>query len=674
MITSRLPAIFYGADYNPEQWPEDVWLDDMRLMRQAGVNLVSIGIFSWARLQSAPDRFHFEWLDRLMDLLAAHEIAADLATATASPPAWLTRLHPSVLPELADGTRYWPGARQAYNPSSQAYRDACATLVRALATRYAGHPALAMWHVNNEYACHVAADYGDESAAAFRRWLQSRYGTLDELNAHWGTAFWSQHYYDWAEILPPRQTATYGNPGQMLDFQRFSSDQVLDCFRLEKNILREITPDLPITTNFMGAFKPLDYVTWARELDFVSWDSYPEPREDPAHAAGQHDLMRSLGGGKPFVLMEQVTTQVNWRDRNRLKPPGHMRLLSYQAVAHGADGILFFQWRQSRAGAEKYHGSMVGHRGDDTQRCFRESAELGQELSQLAELVDTRVRADVGILFDYENWWALELPSKPNADVRYLEQIGHFTEALFAANVATDFVFAATDFAAYRVIVAPALYLLDTTLATKLEEFVSAGGTLVVSFFSGIVDPSDRVHLGGYPGPLRRLLGVEVEEFECLYADRPNRLATTHEGLAPQYEATLWADVLRSEGAEVLATFQEDFLAGRPAVTRNAHGTGTAYYVGTASEPAFYRDLLAGILRDQAITGPLTAPAGVELTVRHGDGASYLFVLNHNEDPVELNDPALVGHDLLTGSDVTATLRLEPKAVAIIRRPSHLAT
>lgn len=655
--------ILFGGDYNPEQWPEEVWHDDMRLMKLARVNFVTVGVFSWAKLQSAPGRFHFDWLDRLMDLLAANGIRADLATATATPPPWLTRLHPEILPVTAQGTMLWPGSRQHYNPSSRAYRDACAELVGALATRYKAHPALAVWHVNNEYGCHVQSDYSDESATAFREWLCERYGSLEALNEHWGTAFWGQHYYDWLEVLPPRETPTFPNPGQSLDWMRFSSDAMLECFLSEVRILREITPQIPITTNFVSWIKPFDYRKWARHLDFVSWDAYPEPLGDNHDLAFTNDYMRSLKDGLPFALMEQAATQVNWRPRNPLKPPGVMRLWSLQTVAQGADLIGFFQWRQSRAGAEKYHGAIVGHSGGEEARAFREVAGLGSELEKLAPVIDARIAAEVAIYQDTENWWALEMPSKPWPENQYLEQLRRFHAPLTDANIPVDFVFTDSDLSKYKLVLAPACYLVQPGLGEKFEQFVAAGGVLVLTFFSGIVDPSDRVLLGGYPAPFRKVLGIEVLEWNPLMPDGTNSMSV----FGKTYTVRNWTEIVRADKAEVVATFQGDWFAGGPALTRNRFGKGEAWYLATQVEEGFHADFLARLCAGAAIHPTIKAPAGVQAIVRENTSGKFLFLLNHTTDRVEFSDESIAGQNLLTGLDVEGSVPLLPRDVAVIK-------
>ena len=669
-MIAGIPHVLYGGDYNPEQWPEEVWLEDARLMREAGVNLVSIAIFSWSRLEPRPEEYEFAWLDRVIELLHAHGIRIGLATATASPPPWLARLHPESLPVTADGVRLWPGSRQAYCPSSPAYREAAAALVRRLAERYGDHPALAMWHVNNEYGCHVAECYCEDSARAFRAWLQRRYNSLEALNEAWGTAFWSQDYGDWDEVQPPRRTPSYANPSQQLDFRRFSSDALLECFELERSILADLTPDVPVTTNFMGLFKPLDYWRWAAREDIVSHDSYPDPADSgaPADAAATYDLMRSLGGGRPWLLMEQTPSAVDWRPQNALKRPGQMRLWSYQALARGADGVLFFQWRAQRYGAHKFHGAMLPH-GGTSSRVWREVKELGQELARLEPVLGSRVPAAAAIVLDWESWWALELETaKPSVDVRLLDQLRSYYRPLHAANVAVDFVRPEGDLSSYRLLLVPNLYLVRDATAASLERFVADGGTLVISFMSGIVDERDHIRPEGYAGALRRVLGLEVEEFDAYPPEKTNRIVTLE---GESYRCDLWSDVIELRGAEAVATYEDDFYAGLPAVTRHRFGAGTSYYLGTRPEESYMAALLGGVCGEADVTAPLAAPAGVEVLRREGDGRSFLFALNHGPEPAELQLPG-TARDLLNGEERDGRVVVGPLDVAVLEETAVL--
>ncbi|NUT36025.1 MAG: beta-galactosidase [Hamadaea sp.] len=661
----HLSRIHYGGDYNPEQWPQGVWAEDMKLMTGAGVSLVSVGIFSWATVEPTPGAYDFGWFDTVMDNLAANDIGASLATMTASPPPWLSRLHPEILPQRADGTVLWHGSRQHYCPSSPIYRDHAGRLVEQIATRYAGHPALKIWHIGNEYGCHVRQCFCDVSADDFRRWLQDRYGDVDALNEAWSTTFWSQRYSDWAEVLPPRATPTFANPAHRLDFARFSDDAILQCYLLERDIIRRHSPDVPVTTNFIGlVHKPIDSYRWAAEQDVVSLDSYPDPYDPRSHveAAFGYDLIRSAKGGQPWLLMEQAPSAVNWRQRNAPKASGVMRLWSWQAIAQGADAVLFFQWRQAQGGAEKFHSAMVPHGGPDT-RTHREVQALGHELAAVAEVAGSRVRADVAFLHDWDNWRAVEGDAHPGV-VDYLQAHRAHYDALFDAHVTCDVVSPQAELSAYKMVVVPNLYLMPAAVAEKLAAFVAAGGTLVVSFFSGIVDEAERAYLGGYPGPLREVLGLKIDEFWPLQVGTTTALDLAGE----RRTGSIWSEWIDLEGARPVATFAEGELAGRPAVTRHEYGNGVAWYLGTRPEPATMRALLDLARADAGVEPVLPGlPDGVQAIVRHADERDYLFLLNHSEAAAEVR-LATAGTDLLTGGGATVeTVTLAPRGVAVIR-------
>ncbi|GLZ13465.1 beta-galactosidase [Actinomadura sp. NBRC 104425] len=660
-------TIMFGGDYNPEQWPPSVWAEDMKLMAEAGVTLVTVGVFAWASVEPRPGEYDFGWFDRVMDNLADHGIGACLATMTASPPPWLSRLHPEVLPVRADGTRLWPGARQHYCPSSPVYREHARRLAEQVARRYAGHPALRLWHIGNEYGCHVRQCYCEVSAADFRRWLRDRYGDIDALNRAWSTAFWSQRYDDWEEINPPRTTPTFVNPAHRLDFERFSDDAILACYLSERDAVRRHSPDVPVTTNFTGlVHKPIDSFRWAAEQDVVSLDSYPDPYDPRAHvdAAFAYDLVRSAGSGRPWLLMENAPSAVNWRPRNAPKPPGLMRLWCWQAVAQGADAVLFFQWRQAAGGAEKFHSAMVPHGGPGT-RTHREVRALGAELAAVPELAGTRVRADVAILHDWDSWRAVEGDAHP-APIDLLDAHRAHYAPLFDAHVTCDVVPPTADLTAYRLVVVPNLYLMTGDVGARLTRYVAGGGHLLVSFFSGIVDESERVHPGGYPAPLREVLGLHVEEFWPL--DGPTHIDMGGE----RHEAALWSEWIDVEGARPVATFTEGPLAGRPAVTRHAYGDGVAWYLATRPAPAAMRRLMDRARADAGVRPVLPGlPPGVQAVVRHGPEHRYLFLLNHGAEPasVRLTEPA---PDLLADpAEPVETVELAPRAVAVLRHPRH---
>jgi beta-galactosidase len=631
--------MWFGGDYNPEQWPREVWADDLRLMHEAGVTVVTVGVFSWALLEPREGEFDFGWLDDVLDGLHDAGIGVDLATATASPPPWMALHHPDILPVTRDGVQLSPGSRQHYSPSSSTYRRLAERLVRAMAQRYGTHPALVAWHVNNEYGCHVSHSYDDESAAAFRAWLERRYGDIGTLNEAWGTAFWSQWYGSFDEILPPRAAPTFGNPAHLLDFDRFSSDALRELYRAEAAILREVTPQIPITTNFMGFFKGADYWSWADDMDFISDDAYPDPADpfSPIYYAATRDLMRSLGRGKPWVLMEQATSAVNWRRRNAPKPPGMNRILSLQAVARGADGIMYFQWRQSRAGAEKFHSGMVPHFGEDS-RIFRDTAALGGELGGFGDLIGTTLKAQVAIVFDWDAWRLLEQQAVPAA-ADYRQLVLGWYRSLWQKGVLVDFVHPHSDLSSYEVVFAPAMFVAGTATQESLDAFVSSGGRLVMTALSAIVDERAHVHLGGYLGGLRTTLGVAIEEFAPLAG--PDLAAT---GLAPvpttavtgeiSGDAILWREWVHTSTASVLSTFDDPLLDGWPAITANDRGDGRAWYVATVlGEPATDA-VVDRVLEDAGISGEPERRPQVEVVRRGG----RTFTLDHATGEATIED------------------------------------
>ncbi|MEJ8648594.1 beta-galactosidase [Streptomyces sp. MS1.AVA.3] len=665
-------GIRFGGDYNPEQWPEEVWAEDLKLMKAAHVTMVTAGIFSWAKVEPRSGAWDFGWFDRVMDGLAGAGIAVCLATMTASPPPWLSHAHPEILPEDADGRRRWPGGRQHYCPSSPVYRAHAVRLVEQLATRYAGHPALALWHVGNEYGCHTRQCYCTVSADDFRSWLRARYGSVDVLNAAWSTAFWSQAYGDFDEVLPPRTAPTFPNPAQQLDYLRFGDEALRACYLAEKAVLDRVTPEVPVTTNLMPQHKPVDAFAWSAHMDTMALDFYQDPYapDDHIRAGYVFDLMRSARSGQPWMLLEQAPGAVNWRPRNGPKPPGAMRLWSWQAIAQGADAVLYFQWRQSLGGAEKFHSAMLPHGGTDT-RIFREVTDLGRELASVPGIEGTRSRAGVALLADWHSWWALELDSKPSTALDHSRIALDHYRPLFEAGVACDVVPPQRELSGYRLVVAPNLYLLTADDAQRLASYVRDGGQLLVSFFSGIVDAHDRVHPGGCPAPLRELLGLRVEEFWPL---DEGQSVVVGDGVRTG-RADLWSEVIDLEGAEALAHFTDGDLAGRPAVTRHAYGRGTVWYVGTRLDAALMRALLDDVRAAAGVTPVLPGlPNGVQATVREGLGGRYVFLLNHGARTVEVGLPApmrdaLAGMDATGGAGAVDRVTLSARGVAVLTEP-----
>lgn len=658
--------IAYGGDYNPEQWPEDVWDEDVRLMREAGVTLVTVGVFSWARLEPRPGARDFGWLDRVLDLLHAGGVGVCLATPTASPPPWMGARHPETLPRDENGTTVWYGSRNQFCASSPTYREHALRITEDLAARYAEHPALRMWHVGNEYGTHC---WCDQTARHFRRWLRERYGTLDALNDAWGTAFWSQRYDSWEELIPPRRAQYHLNPTQLLDFRRFTSDALLECFTAERDVLRRHTPGTPVTTNFMPLFAGQDGWRWAAEEDVVSVDLYPDARSEVAGAAYGalvQDLTRSQAGG-PWALLEQATGAVTFRGVNPPKPAGLLRLWSLQAVARGADAVCFFQWRASRQGSEKFHSAMVSHAGAHG-RTFQQVRQLGADLAALDAVTGSPVPAEVAVLHDWDSWWASGAPGRPSNRLDHAELLGRWHAALWAGHRTTDLAHPEGDLCGYRLVVVPNLYLLSDTALDRLTGYVHAGGSLVCGFFSGVVDGDDRVRAGGVDARLRDLLGLAtVHDWWPLESGERRSLASAALGT---FRGELWSEDLETAGARTVAHYTDGELAGRPAITRHTAGSGTAWYVSTLPEPNALRALLERAATVAGVPPTLPGlPAEVE-AVRRGE---LLFLLHHGQAEITValdppgTRPTPSYTDVLTGALHRGHLTLGRYGVAVLR-------
>ncbi|WP_243076447.1 beta-galactosidase [Microbacterium sp. SS28] len=665
--------MLYGADYNPDQWPEDVWDEDVRLMREAGVNIVSLGIFAWSRLQPAEGEWDFDWLDTVIAKLHAGGIQVNLATATASPPPWVSAQYPETLPTDESGASYWPGSRQHFAPSSPTYRRLAGELVRRLAERYARHPAVVMWHVGNEFGCHLWMDYSDAARDAYRAWLREGYGTIDALNAAWGTSFWSQRYDHFDEIFPPRLAPYSHNPSSMLDFRRFTSDMLLECYLMERGILIEAGATQPITTNFMGPFKPADYSRWAPHMDVIADDCYPDPSNPNRvrDAAFQRDLVRSLKPGVPWLLWEQATDAVNWRPSNPGKKPGVLVAETAQSIARGADGIMFFQWRQSRAGSEKFHSAMLPHAGTQTQT-WRAVTDLGARLGALPELPPPGRDARTALIFDWENWWAVEERDHPT-QVDYLALVLEWYGALHARGIQVDIVAPERVDAGYDLVIAPALYLLRDEGAEALRSFVEDGGTLLAGPFTDIVDQHDQFRAGGFLTQLGPLLGVRFEDFGALPGASTGGMGVGA-GVGAQianaaggsvvsvrfgdrsFGGRLVAESVHAEAAEVVATFGDGLAAGGPALTRNPHGLGEAWYVATMPDTEGLDAVVSAVLAASGVRPVVeNLPAGVE-AARRGD---LVTVVNHGDESAEI---AIEGTDAETGAPLGVRV-LAPQGV-----------
>ena len=646
-LAGQQARIWYGGDYNPDQWPEEVWDDDVRLMKKAGVNLVSVGIFSWAKIETSEGVYDFDWLDRIISKLGEAGIAVDLASATASPPMWLTQAHPEVLWKDYRGDVCQPGARQHWRPTSPVFREYALKLCRAMAEHYKDNPYVVAWHVSNEYGCHNRFDYSEDAERAFQKWCEERYGTIDAVNDAWGTAFWAQRMNDFTEIVPPRfiGDGNFMNPGKLLDFKRFSSDALKAFYVAERDVLAEITPDLPLTTNFMvsAAGSVLDYDDWGREVDFVSNDHYFIPGE--AHLdelAFSASLVDGIARKDPWFLMEHSTSAVNWRPVNYRKEPGQLVRDSLAHVAMGADAVCYFQWRQSKAGAEKFHSAMVPHAGEDS-AVFRDVCELGADLNKLSDegILGSRLaKSRVAVVFDYESEWATEHTATPTQHVHHVDEPLAWFRALADQGVTADVVPVRGAWDGYEMVVLPSVYLLSEETTRRVRDYVVGGGRLVVTYYTGISDEKDHVWLGGYPGSIRDVVGVRVEEFMPMgddFTGVPDRLELSNGAVAHDI-----ADVIGSvDGtATVLETFKDDpwtGMDGAPAIVAHTFGEGRSVYVGAR----LGRDGIALSLPEILDSLGMAEAGGNDGRVLHveregANGSRFVFSFNRTHETVRV--------------------------------------
>jgi beta-galactosidase len=654
-------ALSFGGDYNPEQWPEQVWAEDMALMAEAGVNLVTVGVFAWCRYEPSDGQFEFGWLDRLLDLLHENGIRVDLGTPTAAVPMWLHRQHPEILPQDEFGHPLAPGGRLGWCPSSPVFRRYALRVVEKLAAHVAGHPAVAMWHVSNELGGGNARCHCTVSADAFRHWVQQRYTSVEAVNEAWGMAFWGNSYSSFAEIVTPGGRTAH-NPGHLLDFERFSSDALFDHYRAEKRLLKELTPDLPVTTNFMVGLGPdvVDYARWAPEMDIVGNDHYtygPDPLRHQA-LAFSGDRMRGISDGGPWMLMEHAAGAASWHPINLAKPPGELLRHGLAHVARGSDSVMYFQWRASKSGTEQFHSAMLPHTGRDT-RMFRAITELGGHLTRLAEIKDTKVAGvQVALLHDNEAGWALRSGLKPVRELGYADTARAIHRALFDRTVTVDVLPAWADLTGYALVVVPGLFLVSDANASRIARYAEAGGTVLVTWNSGIVDEHNTVRTGGYPGAFRELIGASSEEFFPLEAGR-------QVGLDNGWRAGRWSELVRAHDADVVARYTGGGLDGVPAVTRRPlAGGGAAWYLSTDLDEGSLDELLGRLLDDTGVTPVTSASPGVEAVRRSAGQRSYLFLINHTDAE---GSAAGRGVDLLTGERHDGTVALPPGTVAVLR-------
>lgn len=676
--TTRFGRILHGGDYNPEQWPRGVWAEDMRLMDMAHVNATTIGVFSWVSLEPEEGVFQFDWLDDVMDMLHRHGKLAVLATPSAAMPAWFAEKYPEARRTGPDRVRKLHNNRVNHCWTSPVFRAATKAMAHRLAERYKDHPALAMWHVSNEYGGEC---YCDLCESAFREWLKVKFDDdLDKLNAAYWTKFWSHTYTDWSQIhapgLPYGETAIHGLD---LDWKRFTSDQTVSFFLNESEPIRKLTPDVPVTTNMMGTYPGIDYWKLAPHVDIISWDSYPGFTDGPLSVADwigvafSHDLNRTLKK-QPFMLIECTPSSSNWYNVMQLKRPGMHRMEGLQAIAHGSDAVMYFQWRQSRGSQEKFHGGVVQHDGSSQARVFREVADLGETLANLGSIVGATVTADVALVYDWENAWAVEGACGPKlGGMGYKGAILDHYRPFWECGVPVDIIDSDQAFKPYRLVVAPMLYMLKPGVADRIAQFVESGGVFVATYWTGVADENDLALLGGWPGDLRHVFGVRSEEIDPLFEGHTVRLRAKEGnslGLSGAFHAHGLCQLLTTDGAETLAEYTSEFYAHTPCLTRNLFGEGEAFFVASRNEQSLTNQFLKLLLKRIGIKPVLKAelPDGVTAQQRTNGQEDFIFVINCNAEP----QTVIVGErENLTefdGARVGETLVLEPYAVKLLVR------
>jgi beta-galactosidase len=665
--------MYIGVDYYPEHWPQERWETDARLMREAGFNIVRLAEFAWIDFEREEGRYEFDWLDKALEILGRNGIAAILGTPTAAMPAWVAHKYPEVMAMEKNGERLAWGVRKNNCFSTPVYRRLSQSITRAMATHFAANPAIIGWQTDNEFGGPVC--YCEMCRAAFQNWLRGRHGSLDELNRAWGTHFWGEKYTAWEEIVLPTDDSTY-NPSLLLDFKRFNSWQNVTFQAEQVAILRQVCPGHFVTHNFMGLFSELNYYDLAKDLDFVSWDNYPVGGKPdiPTYASGAADIMRGLKR-QNFWIMETTAGPAGWGAMGRNPRPGEIRKVALQQVAHGCDNLIWFRWRTCTAGREQYWHGLLGHDGVPRRR-YQEAAQTAAEMRKLEPaLSGTTVKADVAIVYDYESNWAFNFQpayaAKPTGwesgwwGQNYTQAVERYYNALFRKGVNVDMIPPTADFSAYKVVIAPHLYILQDETAKRLNDYVAKGGVLLTDCRTGVKDETSLCYDRPLPGLLSEMLGILIGEYESI-ADGAEYTFSAKGNLSGIYTAGRFADWIIPQRAESLGEFRPWHMQGFAPVTRNRFGLGWGYYCGViVKEPGFYQRLIEEVLEEAGV--PMMAlPEGVEASRRVGDVGGLLFLINHleTEQTVSVPDGA---YDLLSGKKTGSRLTLERYGIAVLK-------
>ncbi len=659
---------YFGVDYYPEQWNEERWEQDARLMAAAGFNIVRLAEFAWSKMEGRAGLYEFNWLDRAIDTVHARGMRVLLGTPSASPPPWLMEKHPDIFRVRDDGHRVTYGNRRGYCPNNRVYRDYVCHIVTRLAEHYADHPAVIGWQIDNEFGercyCPIC---GEE----FRNWLRRRYESLDDLNQKWGTEVWSHHYSSWSEIPIPFTTGNAPNPGLALDYNRFVSDSYLAFQQAQIDVLRKMCPRHLITHDLMGFnFDQLNYFDLARPLDMVAWNNYPRTQwnmravVDPSDAALAADTMRGLKH-RNFWVTEAQAGSGGWELVSVPPRPGECRLWAYQAIAHGADAILFFRWRTARYGTEQYWHGLLDHDARPSRR-YTEIKQMGEELQRIGNGIQgTQVKPSVALLLSYDSRFAFQIQPN-NPQFSYPEHLSAFYRVLHQHNVPMDIAAPTDDLSPYRLVIAPALHVVSDAIAENLRHYVEAGGVLVLTARSGVKDETNAVVEQRLPGLLAEICGMEVEEYDSLPPDAHNMLEPVIPELEPLGSATVWCDVLKPMGATVIARYNQDYYAGKPAITWNRFGNGQVVYVGTLGDHALYQTLAPWLLQLSEVHSVLAAPEGVEVTERRQANQRVLFLLNHTGQPQSVRLDGYYRDLISQAQPIVETVDIAPRDVRVL--------